>query len=152
MLNYEEGRYRVRVTAAALGEALSGNAQVELVIEVLGKYEGMDFQPYNAEVNPSRRVFLTLTEETLGKTSEPGWVAQSMADLGFVGLGFGDEHLQVMVGQVRDAQCAHDEFEGKAREKWQLWRKLKKEPLHPAQAGTAKRLNMKFADVLKSMR
>src|SRR4051794_25596747 len=102
---YEAGRYRVRITGAALGESQprqdgSTTPQIEISVEVIGCYPtGAGLQPLTG---PARSVYLSLTEACLGSASNPGWVAQTLADLGFVGPGFND--LAPLVGKERDAE------------------------------------------------
>ncbi len=135
-IHYEKGRYRLAVIGAALGESSKGTPQVELQVEV-GDGSG-----------PPRRVYMSLTEGTLGTPQSPGWVWDRLVDLGFVGPSFSD--LEPLIGAVRDGECKHEAGDdGVMREKWQIFGSMSK-PKNEAKPQTIRQLDSKFGGLLRS--
>lgn len=145
-IQYPAGRYRLKTIGAALGESKkTGTPQVEINVEVQGYY---DPEGGFRECGGDRTIFMALTEGTLGTPADPGWVYLALLDLGWAGKSFTE--LSALAGHVRDGECKHDEHEGKASEKWSLYRRRVAEPQRPAQAQTVRSLNAKFAGLLKA--
>lgn len=149
-LHYEPGRYRLKIVGADLGEAENGTPHIELYLEVLGRYEGQQLQ---AVTGPGRTAFLSITDVTIGTLNNPGWVAQTLTDLGFDwSFGRFDHYpaYQRLLGQERDGECKHEEWNGEYREKWGVYRNSRS-PLKPASAETGKALNAKFGPLMKQL-
>lgn len=145
---WEPGRYRVKIVGACLGESKSsGTPQVEIGIQVEGLYTNGTLHRADG---PDRTVYLSLTEGTLGSASEPGWVWQTLTDLGFVGPTFAD--LQPLVGQVRDAQMETQEYNGSSQEKWSIYRRRGSTAMRPAEPKTVRQLGAKFGGLLKTVK
>ncbi len=144
---YTPGRYRLRVIGAALGESKNGTPQIELGVEVLAYLDPAENQ-FITTTGPERTIYLSLTAGTLGTPSNPGWVWQTLLDLGFNGTSFGD--LDALAGQVRDGEMRLEDWEGGKAEKWTIYRRRAGTAQRPiAQAGV-RSLNARFADLLKA--
>ncbi len=142
--NYAPGKYRLKIVAAALGETNGGKPQIGLTCAVL---DGRDVngEPFELVDPPNRTVYLTLTEATLGTPEQPGWVWETLLDLGFVGPSFSD--LKPLVGQVRDGKMHVETHEGKTREKWELYRQGS--AMKPAAPQVVKSVDTQFSRLLK---
>lgn len=84
---HEEGRYRGKVLKANLDTAknLNQTPQIVLDVQLLGLY-GKDGQLYECEQSRfPPRVYLSLTEQTMGTDKSPGWVRQTLEYLGLDG-------------------------------------------------------------------
>lgn len=137
-VKYPIGRYRLRILSAALGESGTGNPQIEIVVGPTGE---------DGEAGSPRRVYLTLTDATLGTPQNPGWVWETLAFLGFTGPSFAD--LDPLVGRECEGQCKHEpDDKGEMREKWSIFRGSSgpKTALPPQ---GLKRLDSKFAGLLR---
>lgn len=142
---YPAGRYRLKTLGAALGESKSGNPQIEINVEILGYH---DPEGGFRECSGDRTVYLSLTDATLGTPSDPGWVYQTLLDLGWDGRSFVE--LDSLAGHVRDGDCKHDEWDGKTVEKWGIYRRRIAQPQRPAQNQTVRQLNARFSGLLKA--
>lgn len=145
---YEAGRYKLKVVGAALGESSGGTPQVEVGIEVQGYYDSQ--VGYMTVQGPQQIVYLALTEGTLGTPAQPGWVWQTLKDLGFQGPSFSD--LQPLVGQVRDGELRYEEYDGKERGKWSIYRARGSEPMRPLDRKATRAVDTKFGSLLKLMK
>lgn len=151
---YDRGKYRVKVVDQKLGENSKGNPEIQLVVQPLGIYAA-DGQVSTMHFPYTRTIFLVLTEGTIGTADQPGWVLLTLQYMGFNGKSFGDlDGSWKCVGNEYDAICAHEEYEGKEREKWSIHR--------PASAGQGvahkplekkglRALDAKFGKVLKAV-
>lgn len=146
---YEPGRYRVKVVAASLGESQGGTPQVELGIQILGRYDMTDGRYLPCD-GPDQTVYLSMTENTMGTPANPGWVMQTLTDLGFKGNTFAD--LAPLVGQVRDGEMKMDEWEGRSFPKWSIYRARGSQPLRPLDRSKSRQLDTRFGNLLKAMR
>jgi hypothetical protein len=141
---FEEGRYKARISAVELGEARNEKKtpQVVLTLDLLGRYEDSDGELYEYP-SASRfppQIFLSVTEATMGTEGQPGWVAQTLAYLGFQG-NF-DEIAQVegwegdVINQHRPNQNNDD------RDNWSILRPKEKGP--PPDKKTVRTLNSRI--------
>jgi len=115
-MSYEPGKYQCVTNVAALVPAGTGTPQV--VIEIYPTHGvPVHGDPFPVQ-GPPRRIYLSLTSATLGTPDRPGWVANALACLGFV-------------GDFADLSCLSDKTviarmemepgrDGKVREKWNL--------------------------------
>jgi hypothetical protein len=146
---YPAGRYRVRIISAALGESNpkadgTTTPQIEVGIEILGLYDQGELRQL---AGPPRTIFLSLTDATLGTSTAPGWVWQTLIDLGFAGKSFAE--LAPLVGKDRDGECRHDDFTGEAKEKWSIYRQARGAQ-RPAEQKTIRSIDSKFKDLLRT--
>jgi len=145
---YDQGRYKLKVIGAALGESSGGNPQVEIGIEILGFADPQE--GYVTVQGPQQTVYLSLTEGTLGTPQNPGWVWQTLKDLGFIGPSFSD--LQPLIGQVRDGELKYETWEGVDRGKWTIYRARGSEPMRPMDRSAVRKVDAKFGSLLKLMK
>lgn len=155
MARMHPGNYRAEILAATLGAAKSGNPQIEFIVRVLGYYDAQhNYYSFDDEPVPTagteRRIYLTLTEKTLGTEHQPGWVWTTLVELGFVGPSFAD--LGPLVGQVRNVECEHEASQepGSVRERWRFRLHDSAKPMQAADAGLTQRLDDRFAGLLQS--
>jgi hypothetical protein len=150
---YEEGKYKARITGQTIGENKKGNPEIQLYIQPIGYYtpQGLEAGSYQWE----RTVFLTLTDKTIGTEKDPGWIMKLLWFLGFEGKSFAQldqdhEQPHSFVGQEVDALCQHDNYQGKAIEKWSILTGGAQRPAVKALANKGLRaLDAKFGKVLK---
>ncbi len=129
MSNMGAGKYRARIVGAALGESEAKHTpQVEITIELITAM-GEDGRTY--PVDAKKIVYMALTENTLGTTSSPGWVLETLTAFGFRGPSF--SNLECLVGKEVDALCKEEEYDGKMNEKWSIFRPFNG-PKNPAWA------------------
>lgn len=158
---YEEGRYRVRIIDQVLsdGEKRADGSEKSpsliLEVEVLGMYnrdgelEGIKTSQYG------RRIYLPLTDGTIGTAENPGWVLLTLRFLGWEGVDFGELNTASkpccsFEGLEVDATCSYNEYQGKTNERWSIFRpKEPGEGTKPMESKGIKMLNAKFANVLK---
>ena len=141
---YDPGRYRVRITDAALGESESkATPQIEVHIAILHTYDA-SFAPVQCP-NGQRTVYLALTDGTLGTMSDPGWVAKLLLALGWTGPSLAS--LEMLAGKEMDAQCEYDNYSGEDKEKWSLWGP-RTGAKNPAKQSTVTALDRKFSWLL----
>ena len=117
---YAEGNYTCRITNQQVTEANSGTVQLELEIHPIKAGD----EPITG--NPFRRtIYLPLTPKTIGTKDDPGWVTNTLRDLGFQGDDFtalqpDDDGHQSFVGKEVQCYCKHEEYNEQPREKWSL--------------------------------
>jgi hypothetical protein len=140
---YEPGRYRVEIIGASLGESKGGQPQIELGMEIQGMYDGPQFVELRG---PGRTCYLSITEKTMGTASEPGWVWQTLVDLGFKGPSLTD--LAPLVGAVRDAEMKVEDYNGQQSEKWNVYRRWGTQAQRPVEGQKARQLDAKFRGLL----
>lgn len=153
---YDAGRYRGKIFKTEIGQNKNGNTQVVVTFKLTGIYTPagelakMDF-PYN------RAVYLVLTDATVGTPDKPGWVMQSLRHLGFNGTSFAQldpESPQYWnpVDNESDLICKHDEYEGKEREKWEVYRGQGNTASagKPVQSKDLRALDAKFGKLLQA--
>ena len=151
---YEQGRYLVRITNQVLTENKKGNPELQLTIKPLAVYEQGNDEPQFLEFPYERTLFFTLTEATIGTASKPGWVLETLRFLGFQATSFGaldpshPEHVS-FVNNTHDAICQHEAYEGKDRERWNLWRG-ERPPAAPIAREGIRKLDAMFGNVLKA--
>lgn len=148
---YDEGRYKVRITGAALGESQpkddgSTTPHIELYLEIQGMItaDGSILPDNNPE---PRTTYMPLTDATLGTPQAPGWVTLTLTDLGFTWKSY--EDLAALTGKIRNAQCKHDMYSGEAKEKWSVYRE-NRSPQRPLEPKGVRTLNSKFGHLLKA--
>ncbi len=145
MFNYQPGKYRLKIVAAALGETKGGRPQIGLTCAVLSGRDKESGEAFELVDPPNRTVYLALTDGTLGTPEQPGWVWQTLLDLGFQGPSFSD--LTPLVGQVRDGEMKVEPYEGKPQERWELYRQGS--AVKPASVQVAKSVDTQFSRLLK---
>src|SRR5262245_37761075 len=117
---YDEGAYRASISAAALGRVRTGTAQVELTLELLGRLTSQGEEEARQGQYPPV-AYLTLTAETMGTLTQPGWVAETLKYLGFDG---DFDNLDQLVGREVKALCRYEARQdgNGEREKWSILR------------------------------
>ena len=72
---FEQGKYRIRITAQAITENKNGNPEVQLTFDIIGQYRDNKPVMISAEY-PRNRSYLVLPNKADGsrRTNEPGWV------------------------------------------------------------------------------
>lgn len=152
---YEQGKYKVEIVGQALTENARGNAEFQLQLKPLayidpkaGETElGFDY---------TRTQYMSLTPATVGTPEKPGWVIETLASLGFNGTSFGQldaehkDHIS-FVGMTLEAICAHEEYQGKTKEKWNILRPGgNTRDVKPIEKKNMRTLDNKFGKVLKA--
>jgi hypothetical protein len=128
---FDEGKYRVRIENQAISEGkkredgTESNPSIELQIMPIGKYEQNELESVYAQYG--RTIFLPLSEGTIGTAENPGWVLLTLRYLGWKGESFAEldpsnSPCHSFVGVECDAICQHDEYQGKQKEKWSIFR------------------------------
>lgn len=143
---YEPGRYRVEVCGASLGKAANGTPQIELGLSIVGRYDG-DGNLYDA-TGPERTCYMTVNDNTMGTADKPGWVWQTLLDLGFCGASLAD--LASCVGAARNAECKIEEHQGRNIEKWSVYRRRGASAMRPVEGQEARALDSKYASLLRT--
>jgi hypothetical protein len=140
-------KFKCKIANAGLGKSHGGGDQIEVFVDVLGLQRGKDYFP--AEPNwPGRSVYLSLTEGTLGTALQPGWVAQLLKWLGFVGPSFSD--LDPLKGKEVYCTVKHDGFSGEPKEKWSILRPFERAPMNPVPPQAVQKIDTKYAALVRS--
>lgn len=148
---YEEALYDVKIISQQLRENNKGNPELVLGIKPFRHADA----GHNIDDGKPRAIYLTLTENTLGTPSNPGWVLQTLQWLGFTGTSFAQldpEHPQAVLFEGKEVQalCKHEEYNGKENEKWSFWRGRSNTAAKPVEKKTIRALDSKFKSLLKT--
>ncbi len=123
---YEPGRYWCKIVNQQLGKASTGNPQIVITFQVLGKVDLADPEGNLLRVNNDyeRSYFRTITD----KTAE--WAVDDLHKLGFTGDSFGQLNLDHpnccdLRGSEVSFTCAHEEdnrsdHRGEIKERWSV--------------------------------
>ncbi len=134
----DPGKYSGRITNAALSESeTSKTPQVEVAVDLVSDEHG--------PITGYARVYLSLTDATIGTTNEPGWVILTLMAYGFRGPSFAN--LDALEGRPCELKMEHDAYKGETKEKWSLFRPYSG-PKNPASKATISGLDQKFAALL----
>ena len=147
---YDKGTYQAKIVKQSLGENSKGNPELQLTLQptaVVLQNGELAEQPFPYE----RTIYLTFTDGTLGTEANPGWVLQTLAYLGFEGGSFADIEKHDFTGQEVTALCAHDNYQGKEREKWSILRPRTAAPVKPLDKKGLRTLDAKFGKALKAV-
>jgi hypothetical protein len=144
MAFFNEGTYRAKIGMAQLTEAKNEKKtpQVEITLELLAELDdkGEEYAPRRSQFPP--RIFLALTEATMGTPSQPGWVAQVLAHIGFKG---NFEHIAEVEGWEGLVYCSHQEDQnGKEQDRWSINMGERKPQLVPKDKAQIRKLNTLF--------
>jgi hypothetical protein len=142
----EAGKYRAKVIGACLVKSeSSGNDQVLITLEIHGKYqEGYGLAEYPAPQYPPE-VYMALTDGTMGTPASPGWVAQTLAYMGFDG---DFDNLHLLLSQFHDAICKHEEgLQGGLVERWSILRPGGVRAVAPPEKKQVRELNSRFGNL-----
>ena len=117
---HEQGKYKIKIAGAALIEAKSEQKtpQIELTLELIGQYGDNDelFDCRRGRFPP--RIFLSISEKTMGTENEPGWVAETLKVLGFNG---DFEDMEQFTDKEANAWCGYKpDLKGEEREDWSI--------------------------------
>jgi hypothetical protein len=150
---HEQGLYRARIANVALTEANNDKRtpQVELELDLQGMYgsDGTVDQNFIKGRFPPR-IFISITEATMGTAERPGWAAETLKFLGFDGDFGRVEQLQDM---EIDAYCSHGQnLQGKDREQWSVNRPRERKQGQAPEKKQLRVLNSKFAKLFKSQK
>lgn len=146
---YDVGNYNVICTGSSLGENKKGNPELQIRFKPTHQLAD-NGEPVALPLTWERTIYLTFTEATMGTESEPGWVLQTIAALGFTGQSFGDLEKHNFTGTPFQARCEHDEWDGKEKEKWSVNRARTPKPVKPVEKKTLRTLDAKFGKALKA--
>ncbi len=136
-------KYRARIVGAELGESeTTKSPQIEIGFQFLYVY-GDDGSATPTSGNC--RVYLPLSDKTIGSTQEPGWVIQQLIELGFRGPSF--SNLDGLVGREADVSWKDDVYKDKPTKKWGILRSFSGAK-NPASKQTISALDAKFAGLL----
>lgn len=147
----EQGTYRATIALAELGTARTGTHQLVLH---LTPHAILDSTNTEQPVRPTRyppRVYISITEKTIGTADSPGWAAQALTQLGFRG-NFDD--IARLAGWTGYFYCEHQPSRDDPqdlRESWSVITHAAQPTAQPADKKTTRQLNAQFADVFKSM-
>lgn len=124
-MHYQPGRYAVRITKQAMGEAKTGNPQLALTFEPYKMEnqavpEGQDGRWVDLTVQAyERTTFWTLTDKTLE------WMIRRLEYLGITLASWSDFNADApgpepgnQVGERTVLECSKDFYNGEDREKW----------------------------------
>lgn len=117
---YQEGNYLCRITGQAITTTKTGSFQLEMeILPFKAEDEVIEGQKFK------RRIFLPLTQTTLGTPESPGWVAETLEQLGFIGRDYDQLDLeqpgfQTFLGKEIACYCKHEEWNDQPREKWAI--------------------------------
>jgi hypothetical protein len=129
---YDEGKYRCRITAQALGKAKTGTPQFILKFLVLGVSLGE--QEYDQTTQYERTMYRAITEKTIE------YVKEDLQAIGFNRESFkyldpNQNDFQDFTGAELTMYCSHENDQnGDMRERWGIdrgARGLKVDPLEP---------------------
>jgi hypothetical protein len=140
---FEQGTYRATITNATITTAKTGTHQVELNLELHflhGKNPGEQLAPRHTRFPP--RLYLAITDATMGTATEPGWVAQTLAFLGFQG---DFACIDSVVGWVGDVYCEPkpNNKTGEVNDSWSIVRNPTQDRKPPEQS-TVRQLNAQY--------
>jgi hypothetical protein len=160
-VHFDEGLYKCRITQQALvdGEKKSDGKEtapsVQITVLPIGFYDSQgNYQEH--DFGWERTIYLYLTPETVGTDpAKPGWVLETLRYLGFNGASFALLDPTTEAGcDFRDKEvdclCRHDEYQGKQREKWSIFRPREKKEYTPPAPKVVRTLDAKFGKLLKS--
>lgn len=147
---HEQGNYRVKIIDAKMGEANNDNRtpQLQLALDLIGIYSD-DNQLVDCQKGRYPPiVYLSITKATMGDEAKPGWVAETLASLGFDGNFDNPGQLE---GTECDAYCSHGTNNaGKEVERWSISRPRQREVRAPEKK-TVRSLNAQFGKLLKKL-
>lgn len=122
---HQAGSYRAKILSVEIVQAQSGTEQIRIALELQTYYaQGTPGVP----VPPSRfppEVYMPLTEATMGSPTQPGWVAETLAGMGFDGdFSTISEQFE---GKVVDVGCRYEyaqqgKHQGEEVERWSIYR------------------------------
>jgi hypothetical protein len=144
---FAEGRYRASIYMAQLTQAKSGTPQVEITLDLISDLgdDGQEYAPPASRFPP--RLFLALTESTIGTSENPGWVAETLKHIGFDG---DFDNLDKLMGWTGVVRCRHEEDQnGKMQDRWEIDRGPQKPKVIPKDPGQVRKLNTLFGRVFK---
>jgi hypothetical protein len=149
----EEGRYRARIAKAEITEAKNDKRtpQVELTLDLIGIYDPKNnnelYECHKGNYPPV--IYMSITEATMGTESEPGWVADTLAYLGFDG---NFNNIANLAPQEIDVLCQYEDKtvgKGGQREKWSVLRPGGRRA-QPLESRDLRGLNAKFSKAAKA--
>jgi hypothetical protein len=144
------GNYKATIDTAAFVTAKSGNAQLELTLKLNSYFsdEDGDWVVHFIKGRFPPRIFLSLTEGTMGTPQQPGWVAQTLTYLGFDG---NFEDASQFEGKEIEAYCSErEDNQGKTREQWDINRPQEPRNAVAPEKKKIRELKSKFGKLFKS--
>jgi hypothetical protein len=146
---FRQGKYHARLEVARRVPAKSTTEQVELVWKLLGHYgtDGVLYAVEEPRYPPS--TFLSLTEATVGTEGNPGWVAETLAFLGFDG---NFDNLGAIAGWEGSITNTHKpNHENVLRDSWGVLRPAKPREVEPPDQKVLRQLTARFGGVFKRL-
>jgi hypothetical protein len=131
---YEPGRYWGQITNQELSKSSTGNPQIVISFRLVGRVNLSDPEGELLRCpDGERRMFRSITDKTIE------YVLDDLQKLGFNGTSFSQIDLEregcIDLRSTEHAfMCAHEEYNGKVREKWSLSGDFKSEPLPEKEA------------------
>jgi hypothetical protein len=148
----EAGKYRASIIKAEVTEAKNDKhtPQVELTLDLIGIYDPKSnnelYECHKGNYPPV--IYMSITDATMGTESEPGWVADTLAFLGFDG---NFNNIGNLAPQEIDVLCQYEKKtvgkEGQ-REKWSVLRPGRR--AQPVESKGIRGLNAKFSKSVKA--
>ena len=142
-----EGRYRARIGLAKLVKSKSGNMQIRMSLEILGRYsnDGQQLHPCSHEGQYAPSMYLTITDQTMGSADQPGWLYDTLTHMGFNG---DFASLAIVEGYEGDFVCKHEaDLKGQFRESWSLQRPRSEGP--DVDKSEIRQLNTRYSRLFK---
>jgi hypothetical protein len=148
---HDKGAYRVKIVSAEMSEAKNEKhtPQLELALDLIGIY-GEDQQVYECKKGRYPPiVYLSITDATMGNEAKPGWVAETLAHVGFDG---NFDEIGQLEGRECDAYCNYErDQKGQERERWSISRPSSGRQLRPPEKKVVRSLTAKFGKVMKKL-
>lgn len=149
---YEEGLYKVQIQAANITKAKSGNDQIELDLTLLGYFR--DTQGGTKRLEPAKttsrfppRIYLTITEKTMGNAQSPGWVAQTLQFMGFDGDFNNIHQLSNWAGEALNLH--KENLQGDLVDNWNISRPAGDRTVEKADKKELRALNTRYGKFFK---
>ena len=122
MKYWAEGEYEALITSAVFGASSTKKTpQVEIELDPLtweNEHGEMVDPPQLSRFPP--KVYLFITDATMGTPTSPGWVAETLLYLGFGG-NFDTIADDIVNKRIR-VLCEYEDYNGKEKDRWTIQR------------------------------